>query len=112
MNDSLSIGGVRSMQKEINEMASEVAKHTENMILEQLNELISRGLLIVEKGPMSLTTCDSHFSDIRDPYKIKVSQIVRLVLKDREYIERLEKENAQMRGVFEAIKKIFTGNLE
>jgi hypothetical protein len=43
--------------------------------------------------------------------KIEVRQQVRLTLKDKEYIEKLEKENQEMKDLLEAIKHA-TGNLK
>lgn len=95
---------INDMSTNLKVMADEIYKQTEALILEQLNELISRGLLVIEKGPMSLTTYDSHFSNVGDPHKIKVSQTVKLKLKDQEYIERLEKENVDLRAILRSIK--------
>src|SRR4051812_42730601 len=78
------------------DVAREVAKQTESIILEQLNDFIKRGLIEIESGPISFVD-ENPF----EGHKITIRQSVRLRLKDREYIERLESENKIMR---EALK--------
>lgn len=92
------------MTQEMSKIAAQIADQSERVILEQLGELVKRGLLVIERGPMILT------SNSREPYKLEVNQAVRLVLKDQEYIQNLEKENAQMKGVFDSIRKVYPGN--
>jgi hypothetical protein len=81
------------MSGEMSKIAAQIADQTEGVILEQLSELVKRGILVIEKGPMILT------SNAREPFKIEVNQVVRLVLKDRDYIETLEKDNAEMKDL-------------
>jgi len=72
-----------SMAKVIEDIQTKMAKATDNMILQQLNEFISRGLIVVETvQPMMVREADSN--------KITIRQSVRLVLKDQEYIQTLE----------------------
>lgn len=42
----------------------------------------------------------------KDPYKIEVNQVVRLVLKDQEYIKKLEEENTELRKVIDLVKAV------
>ena len=81
----------------VSEILEDLSKHREEIILEQLNELISRNLLVIELTQMTLT--QDYESD-----KLKVSQGVRLVLKDQEYIEKLEKENSELKLKLETIR--------
>lgn len=60
-------------------------------VVKSLNDFVSKGLLVVEHGPMSF---------IQEPFstKITVRQTIRLHLKDQEHIEKLEKENEELRN--------------
>ena len=71
------------------QLIEQVSKEKERIIVEQLNDLLARGLLVWEQGPE--TFVQAH--DLRDGFKIEFRTSGRLVLKDREYIEKLEKEN-------------------
>lgn len=82
------------MQDTITEISEEVALQTEKAIFEQLQELISRDLLVVEARGVEL------YQDMTSD-KIKIGQNIRLKLKDQEYIEKLETE-------LEEYKKIIT----
>jgi hypothetical protein len=68
----------------------DAAKQTENIILEQLNDFISRGLIEVEMGEMSLVQTEIS-------KQVELRQTVKLRLKDREYITKLEQDNAALR---------------
>lgn len=84
------------------ELAKESAKQTESIILEQLNDFISRGLIIIEKTQPVLTT----EIDQNNNYQVRLNQSCRLVLKDKEYIEKLEKENQELKELISKIKEI------
>jgi hypothetical protein len=77
-----------------NEYASkllfEASKQTERLILDQLNDFISRGLIEIEMGPMTLV--NSQIST-----QVEMRQTVQLRLKDREYIKKLEQDNEALR---------------
>lgn len=80
------------------EVSREAAKQTESLIMEQLNELISRGLLVIEMTkPMIVHD--------QNTAKICLHQGVRLLLKDQEYVEKLENENRAMKEQLEQINK-------
>jgi hypothetical protein len=76
----------------VGEIGNEIARNTEAAILGQLNDLISRGLLIVEHTQPIL---------VHDPdsTKISVRTAVNLRLKDREYIESLERQLVELRDL-------------
>lgn len=67
------------------DVAAHVAKETESLILAQLNEHISRGLIVIEQTQPQLV------SHADNPNKIEIRMSVRLKLKEQEYIESLEK---------------------
>jgi len=69
----------------ISEIANDIAKQSDRILLDQLGELITKGLLEVQYGPLLLT--QSPYED-----KLQVGRSISLKLKDREYIERLEKK--------------------
>lgn len=79
------------------ELIKQSAKKQEEYILSQLNEFISRGLIVVERTQVTF---------IRDEMsnEIKISQGIRLVLKDQEYIEKLEKENKELKNLISVVK--------
>jgi len=88
-------------------IAREISKATEASIMAQLNDFISRGLIIVEHGPMSFTR-----NPLKDPYKINIEQTVSLKLKDKEYIEKLEAENKRYKDLLASLNAEVTGTYE
>lgn len=99
------------LHQEINEVVKDIAKQTEDLLMEQLNELVSRGLIVIEQGPMTL------IEEARQPFtsppghRIRLCQTVRLVLKDQEYIEALEHRNKELEKLLEEIKAIPMGRV-
>ena len=81
----LGAGEVANMAEEL---ARNVAKETENSIMEQLNEFIKRGLIVVESKAPTLVR-ELHTTRHGG---LKVMTSVKLKLKDQEYIENLEKK--------------------
>lgn len=90
----------QSMNKVIESAGNEIRKQTEEAILEQLNEFVSRGLIKVDLGQMYM---------VRDPFdtgmKIQIRQGVKLILKDQEYTEKLEAECRDLKHRLETIQK-------
>lgn len=66
------------------------AEHTESLILEQLTELTKRGLLVIEETQPMLSMINI-LAD-QDAYELRITRGIRLVLKDQEYVESLEKK--------------------
>lgn len=83
----------------INSIVKDLARQSETIILDQLNEFISRGLIVVHRGPMNLV--QDHYTD-----KVTIQSSVKLVLKDQEYIEQLEKENKALKEQIERTNQI------
>jgi hypothetical protein len=79
-----------------------VTKAREESILSQLNDFISRELIEVR-------IMGTQFVRIPDSAAIEYREVVELVLKDKEYIEKLEKENAELKSYVEEIKKLLKG---
>jgi len=80
----------------VRHLMEKVSEDTDKKLMQQLNWLVSRGLLVAELGPMMIVQ-EAHSLNIR------VEQTVELVLKDKEYIEKLEDEIKELRKVVEAI---------
>lgn len=74
-------------------------RQKELYIFRQLKELINRGLLVVNEGETVLTRNLENSA-------IEYSQTIELVLKDQEYIERLEKELAEANRKLAAINDV------
>jgi len=89
------------MQNLIKETATKMAEQKEKMLLEQLSELLDRGLLVIEQTQPVLVH-ESHTNELR------MEQSVRLVLRDQEYVEKLEKENTELREVIENLQSVLT----
>lgn len=68
----------------------EAGKQTERFILEQLNDFISRGLIECELGEMTLV-------QTQVSKNVEMRQTVKLRLKDKEYITKLEQDNEALR---------------
>jgi hypothetical protein len=83
--------------KYASDLAGEIAKQKEAAILVQLGDLITRGLLVVEYYGHPQLFC------AEDSSQIIYKQSMRLVLKDKEYIEKLEDENRKMKERLSAI---------
>lgn len=79
--------------------SNEIYRQTEELILEQLNDFVSRDLISIQTGPWSFVQ-----SSTND--KIEIKRTVRLVLKDKEYIEKLELENSQLKELVREIGKL------
>lgn len=67
------------------DIAAHIAKETESLILAQLNEHISRGLIVIEQ------TQPQFVSHADNPNKVDIRMSVRFKLKEQEYVEKLEK---------------------
>jgi len=78
------------------DIAKRISRQRDDQLLKQLNWLVSRGLLVIERyDNFNLTT----FPDPNGGYKILYSEDFQLVVKDKEYIERLEKELEKLRKI-------------
>jgi len=80
----------------------EIERQKEALLLEQLNELVKRNLLVIEQTQPIL---------VRDECSdgVVLRQSVRLVLKDQEYIQQLEKENKELKEYKEKVKGLLNG---
>lgn len=78
------------MNSVVKQVARDIHIATENAILDQLNDFVSRGLIVIESSQPVL---------VQDPFsnQVLIKQAVRLTLKDKEYIETLEKENLALK---------------
>ncbi len=79
------------------ELVRDLVRQKEDIILDQLGDLLTRGLLMWEETrPVITKEFDSNVLTVRSAG--------RLVLRDREYIEKLEAENAALKEQLFAIK--------
>lgn len=76
------------------EVINDVLKQQERIILDQLGELIDRGLLEFQSTQPVIT---SEYDYTTNKTILNLSQYGKLVLKDQEYIEKLEKENKELK---------------
>lgn len=81
---------------QMKDLVEKLATDQERAILTGINELVKKGALVLERGPFTLVEDSSQ--------KIVVKQTVRLLLKDQEYIERLEKENKLLKEQVQRLK--------
>lgn len=81
------------------ELAKKVAKAREDIIVASINDFISRGLI-------EIRVVSSGFIRTPDSSDIQYRESVELVLKDKEYIEKLEKENAELKAYKEEIRRL------
>jgi len=87
------------------EISHEASKQKEKIILDQLSELLNRGLLVWEEGEEMLT-CDRDFR-FPDKHIVTLRCSGRLVLKEKEYVEKLEAENKSLKEVINRLKAVF-----
>ena len=82
------------------ELANDIARQTEKLILQQLGDLVKAGLLVMKTGPMRLCT------DPAFPTSIRLFQDVSFELKDQEYINALKAENEDLRKRLNTIREM------
>ena len=76
----------------IKTLMHDAAQQKEKILVNQINELVSRGLLVIEQGEMQ-------FVRLEHEEKIEMRQNCRIVLKDQEYIEKLEAQVDRLKKV-------------
>lgn len=81
------------------QLSKQVAKSTESAILEQLDELVSRNLLVIEQQQPVLVRSSNSGT-------MEVQSSVRVLLKDQEYIEKLEKENKELQEKLSKVESV------
>jgi hypothetical protein len=90
----------------LSKIVRDLLAERDKAILDQLNELIERDLLVVEYGPMTLIKAVPEFRHEKelDYPKIELRQTVKLKLKEQEYIMKLEAENKKMKEIIDKLK--------
>lgn len=83
-----------------------VSKQKERLILDSLGDLINKGLLVVEETNPVLV---GGWAEWTNKYEVRLEQQVRVVLKDKEYIEQLEKENNELKNKLDSINNAIKG---
>jgi hypothetical protein len=85
-------------------VAREVAVETENVILDQMNDFVSRNLIEIEQSDLQLIR--------EDDGRLKMGRTVKLRLKDKEYIQRIENENREMRHLLARLAEFGSPRVE
>lgn len=93
----LELNRQNSMEATLQKYLTEVAQKTEESILEQLNFLISRGLIEVKSGPPKFV--HDYISN-----KVEIKHNCELVLKDQEYILSLERQIAELQALVKTLR--------
>jgi len=88
-----SIHVTNGMDSVIQQVAKKSAKARDIVILEQLSELINRGLLIVEERESPRLSVSQRADRPLGEVQLDIRNDIRVVLKDQEYIEKLEADN-------------------
>jgi len=87
------------------DFAENITKQCVDLFTHQLNDLISKGLLVIEnKTPM--LTQDFNTTQLR------LSNVISVQLKDKEYIEKLEKENQELKDTLDKMNKAFENSMK
>jgi hypothetical protein len=85
------------------DVIKDVMEQSQQIILDQLGDLVKKGLLVVHSdGPMLAREIDPGSAS----YKFKLMGAVRLELKDQGYIQKLEQENKEMRELLEKMQAL------
>lgn len=91
-----------STMTQASELALAVETQIHEKIMAQLNWFISRGLIEVKRGEAIFT---SEVDRVTGKYVVRYSSTAELVLKDKEYIEKLENENKTMKDLIMKIRE-------
>ena len=83
------------------ELTNEVSKKTQYKILEQLNDLIERGILVLKTGPGALVRSENTNT-------IEYRQLIELELYNEEYVKDLEEKV----GTYKEINEIKTEKIQ
>lgn len=78
------------MRHEIQSGIQDLIRQQQAIFLDQLGDLVKKGLLVCEAVPSEVVM-------EADQFKYTLRQKVRFILKDQEYINKLEKENQKMK---------------
>lgn len=81
------------------ELLERFSKQREEMILGQLNALVSRGLLVWEEERTTLAM-------MPDTNEVKIVITGQLVLKNMEYVRQMEEENTRLKHIVESWKSV------
>ena len=91
------------MNDVIKDFTLQIAAKEQAVIIEQLNELISRGIIVVERTmPQHQLSMDPN----SDKYILQYTSAIRLVPKEFEYIKKLEAENKDLNQKLETLAEI------
>ncbi len=75
-------------------LSKNISREKDEILKKQLSWLIERGMLEIQSGPEQLV---QEWNTETGKYEVKFCQQVELVVKDKEYIEKLESELKSLR---------------
>ena len=90
------------ISEQLDVIVKEISRQQEEYLLEQLQEHVSRGLIVVEK-----TKPRMYIEASTNKYKIEES--IRFKLKEQEYIEKLEEKNRELKLKLQMINTALVG---
>ncbi len=82
------------------DMMDDLLKKQEQYLLDQLSELVNRGIIVIERTQPVLTSYELPNGN----RKITMGQAVRLVPKEKEYIEKLERRIESLKQTIAELK--------
>ena len=94
-----------SLYSYTDKLQHEFMRQEERILLDQLGDLLSRGLLVIESTSPVLIQTDRPDGG----YNLKLERSVRLTLKDMEYIKKIEDENQELKARLKHIEAAMAG---
>lgn len=85
----------------VSKLVDDLHEQREEALLSSIKDLVASGLLVIKKSPIQFYQSPNANGD-----KLEVKEDIRLVLKDQEYIKRLEEENKELKEKLNRIKEI------
>lgn len=89
---------------QVETILSALRSNQEDYLWLALRDLVQRGILIIEKEPLK-SCLEPDF----DGYTYKISEPIRLVVRDMEYIEKLESRITYLEGMLSNIAEMTIG---
>lgn len=83
------------------DLLNAMAKKMDTEIVNQLSELVKRGVLVIQSTQPVLV---QELNDMTGETEIKLSAAISLVPKELEYIQKLEAEIVELKRVVESLK--------
>lgn len=91
-----------SMDNIVEAVSRELLTVQNNIILQQLNDMIKEGILIIESTQPVLV-------QMAQTYEVEVRQAIRLTFRGAEEFQNLKDENQQLKEQLQSVKSILRG---